>query len=378
MKITFFSIAMSVLWGSILMILYAALRKRYRLIDICSVSGVIILYLFCAIRMLCPIEFPWVRVIPAEHIFNTVYLAIRTNIGNTGLKAYHIAVAVWMLGTLLGLVWLVIRYRKQGQIIEEQISQGRIIDATQYDIADSSVRIIRTPAIQVPMSFGIIKKRILLPEGVYSYVEEKLIINHEYMHLRNYDLVVQMLINIFCAIYWWNPFAYLLRLNLEQYFELRCDSNVTKNMTDSQIADYLELLLKVYRYEKNRKVSKVGLGLLGTHIRSGQNIKERFIVLARWKGKKERNVGKITAIIIAGVLMVLSYSFIFQSNYEMPEIEILKDTGAFEIDQDNSYLLEKRTGSYVWITDNGFENEVSPDVANMLINEGFKVIKEEK
>lgn len=39
MKITFFSIAMSIIWGSALMVLFTILRKRSKLIDICSVSG---------------------------------------------------------------------------------------------------------------------------------------------------------------------------------------------------------------------------------------------------------------------------------------------------------------------------------------------------
>lgn len=375
MKITFFSIAMTVLWGSILMILYAALRKRYRLIDICSFSGVIILYLFCAIRMLCPIEFPWVRVIPAELIFNSAYSVIRTSIGNTELKVYHVAIVVWLFGTLFGIVKLVIKYRKQGRLIEEQVLQGEVIGNTQYDIADSSVRIIRTPAIQVPMSFGIIKKSILIPERVYSDDEEKLIINHEYMHLRNYDLVVQMLINILCAIYWWNPFVYLLRLDLEQYFELRCDSNVTRNMTDVQIADYLEVLLKAYRSE-HEAYSNEGFGLLGIHKRKGEDLRERFVFLARKNSRKTMYAGKITAFIIAGILLVLSYSFILQSNYNVPDEEINDSTGVYEVDSINSYLLKDEDGKYYLCTKDGKKTAISTETAEILLNDGFNVLDE--
>ena len=71
MKITLFSVLMSVMWGSLIMVLFSTLRKRNNLIDLCSASGVVVLYVFCAVRMLLPIEINWVRVIPTGHIYNS-------------------------------------------------------------------------------------------------------------------------------------------------------------------------------------------------------------------------------------------------------------------------------------------------------------------
>lgn len=63
MHITFFTVWMTVLWSSILILIFYVLRTKYKLIDICSVSGVIVLYLFCMIRMIIPVEFPWTKII---------------------------------------------------------------------------------------------------------------------------------------------------------------------------------------------------------------------------------------------------------------------------------------------------------------------------
>lgn len=214
---------------------------------------------------------------------------------------------------------------------------------------------------------------ILIPDEGYSDDDKALIIRHEYMHLINNDLAVQFLINMLCAIYWWNPFVYLLRLDLEQYFELRCDSNVTQDMSETQIADYLDVLLKVYK-KKRKSPNRYGIGLLGTHRRRDKDIKERFIMLSKGQHRRNRTIGKIAAIVIASVFMVISYSFIFQSNYDVPEDTYNTESDTYEVNQSNSYLIKQHNGSYIWRTSDGFEKEIDEESANMLIKDGFTVI----
>ena len=285
MKITFFSIAMSIIWGSALMVLFTILRKRSKLIDICSVSGIIVLYIFCAVRMMIPIELPWVKVIPAETLFNALYLAIRKEVGVSEVKVYHILTGIWIAGTIVIIIDLVLKYIKYKKQIAKLAENGKRLETSRYDVNVPSAKIILSGTVDTPLSFGLIDRIILIPDEGYSDEDRALIIRHEYMHLINNDLVVQFLINMLCAIYWWNPFVYLLRLDLEQYFELRCDSNVTQGMSENQIADYLDVLLKVYKKER-RTSNRFGIGLLGTHKRREKDIKERFIMLSKGQHRK--------------------------------------------------------------------------------------------
>ena len=373
MKITFFSIAMSIIWGSALMVLFTILRKRSRLIDICSVSGIIVLYIFCAVRMMIPIELPWVKVIPAEGAFNSLYLAIRKGIGVSGVKVYHILMGAWIAGAIVKAADLVIRYLKYKKQIDKLAEKGKYLETSQYSVNIPSVKIILSGAVDTPLSFGLFDRIILIPDEGYSDDDKALIIRHEYMHLINNDLAVQFLINMLCAIYWWNPFVYLLRLDLEQYFELRCDSNVTQDMSETQIADYLDVLLKVYK-KKRKSPNRYGIGLLGTHKRRDKDIKERFIMLSKGQHRRNRTIGKIAAIVIASVFMVISYSFIFQSNYDVPEDTYNTESDTYEVNQSNSYLIKQQNGSYIWRTSDGFEKEIDEESANMLIKDGFTVI----
>lgn len=364
---------MSIIWGSALMVLFTILRKRSRLIDICSVSGIIVLYIFCAVRMMIPIELPWVKVIPAEGAFNSLYLAIRKGIGVSGVKVYHILMGAWIAGAIVKAADLVIRYLKYKKQIDKLAEKGKYLETSQYGVNIPSVKIILSGAVDTPLSFGLFDRIILIPDEGYSDDDKALIIRHEYMHLINNDLAVQFLINMLCAIYWWNPFVYLLRLDLEQYFELRCDSNVTQDMSETQIADYLDVLLKVYK-KKRKSPNRYGIGLLGTHRRRDKDIKERFIMLSKGQHRRNRTIGKIAAIVIASVFMVISYSFIFQSNYDVPEDTYNTESDTYEVNQSNSYLIKQQNGSYIWRTSDGFEKEIDEESANMLINDGFTVI----
>ena len=42
---------------------------------------------------------------------------------------------------------------------------------------------------------------------------------------------------------WWNPLVYLLRRDLPQILEIRCDMAVTKDYTVSQKAEYLQTIV---------------------------------------------------------------------------------------------------------------------------------------
>ena len=373
-KITFFSIAMSVIFGNILIILYAFFRKKSILVDICSLSGIVLLYLFCAFRMIVPVEFPWVVVIPEKHLYNYFYSVINCDTGIMSLKVCHVLVALWIIGAIIGLIKLTIKYQKYGKIFDDISVNGVIVDNNQFGIKESSIKVIKTSIIPVPVSFGIKNRRILIPLNVYSQQEEKLIVAHEYMHIKNCDLIVQLLINILCALYWWNPFVYLLRADLGQYFELRCDSNVTEKMTDNQLIEYLEVLLKAYKLSGEEKFAKVSLGFMGIRGRNNYEIKERFIFLSQGKNKTHKKIGKTIAFIIAMVLTFLSYSFIIQPCFDAPQDDIGKNKDVnYEVTYENSYLIELNDGTYIFCTNNGFKDYISAEMAIELINQGYSL-----
>lgn len=373
MKITFFSIAMSIIWGSALMLVFSALRKKRQLIDICSITGIVILYVFCAIRMLVPIELPWVYVIPAEVIYNPVYKWIRHSLPG-GITVWQILLAIWGLGSIVVLSRLISKYIVLERWIKSKHGDAEIIACEDYGIsANSRVRIFKAHGVDVPMSVGILNKEIIIPDRDYSEEEMRLIIRHEIAHIKNGDPVIQLMSNLLCAIYWWNPAAYIFKKDLEQYFELRCDKAVVSEMSKKEAADYLEVLLRIYS-ESSGSPQKNTVGVIEDYRVGGEELKERFEYLSSgYDRRRKPYIGRSMAVFISIVLLVVSYSFIFQSNYRAMSEQFKEDGDGFEVTPDNSYLIRLDDGRYLWHTYDGFESEISRETAEILIKDGFAV-----
>ena len=63
MHISLFSILMTILWSTLLIALFLMFRKKVSLLHVCSIQAIILLYLFCAVRLAIPIELPWTKVV---------------------------------------------------------------------------------------------------------------------------------------------------------------------------------------------------------------------------------------------------------------------------------------------------------------------------
>lgn len=259
------------------MLVFSALRKKRQLIDICSITGVVILYVFCAIRMLIPIELPWVYVIPVEFFYNPVYTWIRYSLPGD-ITVWQVLLGVWILGSTAVLLRLVSKYIVLQRWIRSKHGNAISIACEDYGISNQRrVRIYKANGVDVPMSVGILHNEIIIPDRDYSDEEIRLIIHHEMTHIKNGDPVIQLLANLLCAIYWWNPAAYVFRKDLEQYFELRCDKVIVSEMSKKEAADYLEVLLRIYS-ESSGSVKKHAVGVIENYRIGGEELKVNILV----------------------------------------------------------------------------------------------------
>ena len=230
---------MSVLWGSALIIFFSQLRRRRRFIDICSITGIVILYVFCAVRILVPIELPWTVVVPVKSIYNPLFDALRYSVAGE-IKVWHILLVIWGIGTAISGVLLIRKYAVYRKRLKGAQIKSTEISGEKYGISKNDrITIFTTKAAAVPFCSGVIDGYIIIPDGDYSEKDFNLIVKHELAHIRNGDLWIQLFTNILCVIYWWNPAVYIYRKNLEQCFELRCDRAVVEGMNNEEIADYL-------------------------------------------------------------------------------------------------------------------------------------------
>lgn len=397
MKITVFSVLMAIQWSSALTILFSLLRKNRKLLDICGVSGVIFLYLVCAVRLLIPIEVPWVRVIPSSHIYVPIYRFLMSPILGDGfgkiigvpVSRYHFLVLVWGIVAFSLLVRLWIRYWRMSRWINslENIKDDRLEDLLCQVEAEEKrqlkINIIKSREVRMPFSTGIIHKKIIVPAELLREKDLYFVVKHEYMHLKNQDLLIQLLVNVICALYWWNPFIYLLRRNLEHDFEVQSDQLVANGLSRNEVADYLETLVYIFRTGQEVNISGTGgAGLFGESKGNREKLLERFEILADGGKKTGKRQGLFVAFLLAIAVSMCSYSFIFQSCFEPEQAEIEEGrSDTHYVDGTNCLVIHKRNGEYVAVMEfAGMKAEeiISRETADMMHQDiGVRIIDED-
>lgn len=389
MTITFFSFLMAVIWSSITIILFHIGHRKRRFIKYFGIISLIFFYLICGIRLLLPIEIPGVRVLGLTGAFAEIHEVVQLDI--ITVFGFHttftdLFIGIWLLGILIiSCRWTVQYYqavRKINRIKKSRSSQSEKVLQKVQNVYRRKLQITiwQSPHIDIPLGMGFFRKMILLPED--SYTDEKLyyILLHEYTHFINRDLAVKMLVHFFCCVFWWNPCVYLLKKNLDQTLEIKCDLAVTKNMNAKSKAAYLEVIIALLETLEKRTAKRLGTpATMMFQPEKNETVIERFQVIMDdhlIPGKKKLFIYGWVAFLCAA--MVFSYLFQFQAEYQPPESEL---SSAEELTPDNTYLLDNEDGTYTIIDSFGRVEDTVTDkkaLINDMISQGFAVEKERR
>ena len=99
-----------------------------------------------------------------------------------------------------------------------------------------------------PISWGVVRPVILLnAEAADSHEEAEAIITHELAHVARLDWAKLLLARVAVALFWFNPFAWLLAREAHQLREEAADDSVLA--TDIDETEYAKLLVGVARHE---------------------------------------------------------------------------------------------------------------------------------
>lgn len=363
MQITIFSVWMTFVWCNIFIVLCYILRKRSVLLNLSSMTGIIILYLFCLIRLAVPVELPWTKVVSGGSLYNFLYQIFGceiTCVAGHEIYVYHIFVVAWGVVMAVLLTRYLIQYHRVVSYFSEMektedTELNNILDEICTDKEKRNIKIVQTAAVEIPCCIGIFEKRILIPDKKYSREELHYIILHEYTHLDNKDILTIQLINIMCIVFWWNPFVYILKGDMYQSIEIRCDQTVTKKLKSAERGNYLTVILKEYKASVQEKEFRKPAGAMPLFEDHSDHLIERFRLVAEGKQSSSR-IGRILVPVIAVALLVLSYSLILQPRYDVPEgIYDVQNGQCWEIKQKNAYLYEKAGKYYLHSGNENFQ-----------------------
>jgi beta-lactamase regulating signal transducer with metallopeptidase domain len=123
---------------------------------------------------------------------------------------------------------------------------------------------LTSSGIATPLTFGVLRPRILLPDGWQRWSAARLavVLDHEHAHLRRRDPLVQWLALLNRAVFWFHPLAWWLERRLAALAEEACDAAVLAR--GHSAADYSEHLLDLARVSCRRPMPQACMPMPGS------------------------------------------------------------------------------------------------------------------
>ena len=109
------------------------------------------------------------------------------------------------------------------------------------------VTFLRSPRATMPMAWGICRPAVLMPADADEWPVERLriVLLHELAHVKRRDCLTHLLAQASCAVYWFNPLAWMAARHARAERERACDDLVLAAGTRG--SDYAEELLEIAR-----------------------------------------------------------------------------------------------------------------------------------
>ncbi|PNU02856.1 M56 family metallopeptidase [Novosphingobium guangzhouense] len=147
-----------------------------------------------------------------------------------------VALAIWLGGAALFLVWRTVTYRWM---------RRDLLDGARVVARSSTVRIVETPAITAPLAFGVFDKVVALPQGFLAEADSEtsdFAIAHEMEHHAGSDLLALIAMQPLFALHWFNPIGWAGWRAVRADQEAFCDARVMAGRSRAERARYGRLI----------------------------------------------------------------------------------------------------------------------------------------
>jgi HEAT repeat protein len=92
------------------------------------------------------------------------------------------------------------------------------------------VRVVVSDEVSVPLTWGVLLPVVILPESVATWTMERkrIVLMHELAHVVRWDYAVLLMVEVVCAVYWFNPLVWLAARQGAMERERACDDQALR------------------------------------------------------------------------------------------------------------------------------------------------------
>jgi beta-lactamase regulating signal transducer with metallopeptidase domain len=324
------------------------LLRSHKLILRISVGVLLVGILLMLLRLLLPFEFTFQFTLFDKHILPYIFLLFYYPVYETSLFSiylYHILLVIWICGIIIYASKIISAYIIFKKVVDREPynNEKNIINIIKEVESlygkNANIFVIRTSIVSVPLLFGINQPKILLPQIEYSNEDLNYIIRHELTHYYQHDLWIKFFVEFASVIYWWNPFVYILKQQIDKILEIRVDAKVTKLMSEEDKINYLDCLLRIAKGKAPLQTTNFSLAF---DSRASSVLAQRFYIVLDNKYKQKSRLFSLllfvfTMIIIFLLLFVVIEPYSIAQKDEENTVELSTETSFLVVNSDGSY-----------------------------------------
>ncbi len=98
-----------------------------------------------------------------------------------------------------------------------------------------------------PLTYGVLRPVVLLPKSMCQLEKttRNMVLMHELMHIKHFDILLKIFINFALCIYWFNPFVWVMYIFINRDIEMSCDESVLLSLGKENRKTYAMLLADI-------------------------------------------------------------------------------------------------------------------------------------
>ncbi|MEX1377541.1 MAG: M56 family metallopeptidase [Eubacteriales bacterium] len=226
------------------------------------------------------------------------------------ISVFTYAMFIWCIGALVSAFKkLYAGFKFTKMIAAEEIGElNNNLDVCKRKLKYSKkVTIKKSKYIAVPITYGIFRPAIILPERLIERLEIsklQLILLHELSHIKRKDILRNYIWLIAKIIHWFNPLVYIAYRRYLMNVELACDQKVVANIPTEQRYEYSQTLLDVIMisgYANNKKIPSI-VAFCENNTKIGRRLDKMLNI------KKQKKSTGIITVIFALILAFLCFT----------------------------------------------------------------------